>query len=102
MLMPANRTDCWASERRRMSIQEFGGVEEGTVLEGLDIEVRIELAVEHVEHVLVELGRDPGSVVVGGLQPRGLSLTRSVPSSSRSSGPSSSAIRARNSRRGAG
>ena len=45
------------------------GVPEGDVLEGVGVEVGAELAVEHVEDVLVELGGDPGGVVVGGLEP---------------------------------
>ena len=44
------------------------GVEEGDVLERVGVEVGVELAVEDVEHVLVELGGDPGGVVVGGLE----------------------------------
>ena len=44
------------------------GVVEGDVLEGVEVEVGAELAVEHAEHVLVELGRDAGGVVVGGLE----------------------------------
>ena len=45
------------------------GVVAGDVLEGVEVEVGAELAVEHLEHVLVELGGDPGGVVVGGLEP---------------------------------
>ena len=53
-------------------------VEEGDVLEGLDVEVGAELAVEDAQDVAVELAVTP-AVVVGGLRIRG-SLTRSVPS----------------------
>ena len=44
------------------------GVPEGDVLEGVEIEVGVELAVEDVEDVLVELGGDARGVVVGGLE----------------------------------
>ena len=40
----------------------------GDVLEGVEVEVGAELAVEDLEHVLVELGGDPLGVVVGGLE----------------------------------
>jgi len=39
------------------------------VLEGLGLEVRPQAGVHHAQDVPVELGRDPGSVVVGGVQP---------------------------------
>ena len=42
-------------------------VEERDVLEGVDVEVGVELAVEHVQDVEVELRGDAGAVVVGGL-----------------------------------
>ena len=45
-----------------------GPVEEGHVLEGVGIEVGVELAVDHVQHVAVELGGHAGPVVVGRLQ----------------------------------
>ena len=47
-------------------------VEEGDVLEGVDVEVGVELAVDDAQHVAVELGRDAGAVVVGGLEHRGV------------------------------
>ena len=53
-----------------MSTQRFSVVPEGDVLERVEVEVGAELAVEDAEHVLVELGGDPGRVVVGGLQRR--------------------------------
>ena len=44
-------------------------VPQGHVLEAArDRSRRVQLAVEHVEHVAVELGGDPGGVVVGGDQ----------------------------------
>ena len=39
------------------------------MLEGIEVELGAERLVEDREDVLVELGRDPGRVVVGGLQP---------------------------------
>ena len=39
------------------------------MLEGLDLEIGVELTVEHAQDVLVELRRDSGGVVVGSLQP---------------------------------
>ena len=53
-----------------MSIQRFSVVVAGDVLEGVEVEVGAELAVEHAEDVLVELGGDAGGVVVGGLEQR--------------------------------
>ena len=47
-------------------------VEEGDVLEGADVEVRIELAVDHAQQVAVELRRHARAVVVGGLEHRGV------------------------------
>ena len=44
------------------------GVVAGDVLEGVEVEVGAELAVEDGEDVLVELGGDAGGVVVGGLE----------------------------------
>ena len=44
------------------------GVVAGDVLEGVEVEVGAELAVEDLEHVLVELGGDALGVVVGGLE----------------------------------
>ena len=46
------------------------GVENRDVLERVDVEVGVELTIDHVEHVLVELGGDAGRVVVGGLERR--------------------------------
>ena len=43
-------------------------VEERDVLEGVEVEVGAEPVVQDREHVVVELGRDSGSVVVGGLE----------------------------------
>ena len=45
------------------------GVEHRDVLERVDVEVGVELAVHHAQHVLVELGRDALRVVVRGLEP---------------------------------
>ena len=45
-------------------------VEERDVLEGVDVEVGAELAVDDVQHVAVELRRDARRVVVGGLEDR--------------------------------
>ena len=45
-------------------------VEEGDVLEGVDVEVGVELAVDDAQDVAVELGRHAGAVVVGGLEHR--------------------------------
>ena len=45
-------------------------VEERDVLEGVDVEVGAELAVDDVQDVAVELGRDARRVVVGGLEHR--------------------------------
>src|SRR5690606_33175194 len=45
-----------------------GGVEEGDVRERLDVEVRVELPVEHVQDVAVERRGDALGVVVGTLQ----------------------------------
>jgi hypothetical protein len=51
-----------------MSIHSLSGSLKGDVLEPAEVEVGVELAVEDVEHVLVELGGDAGGVVVGGLE----------------------------------
>ena len=48
------------------------GIPEGDVLERVGVEVRLELAVEHVEDVLVELRGDAGGIVVGGLEGGGV------------------------------
>ena len=45
-------------------------VEERDVLEGVDVEVGAELAVDDVQDVAVELGGDARRVVVGGLEHR--------------------------------
>src|SRR5690606_6501835 len=47
-----------------------GAMEEGDVLEGVEIEVAAELAIDHAEDVLVEGGREPLSVVVGPMEGR--------------------------------
>ena len=70
-------------DRSHISMRWSCLVPPGHVLEPVGVEVGAQLAVEHVEHVAVELGGDPGGVVVGGTS-RARSLTRSVPSSSRS------------------
>src|SRR4029077_2742469 len=44
------------------------GVPDRDVVEFIDIEVAVELAVEHSQDVLVEFRRDAGRVVVGGNQ----------------------------------
>ena len=41
-------------------------IPQGEVIERVDVEVRPDLAVEHVQHVAGELGGDPVRVVVGG------------------------------------
>ena len=46
----------------------FGLVVEGQVLEPIDVEIAVELAVDAFEEVEVERGGHPGSVVVGGLE----------------------------------
>jgi len=38
------------------------------VLEAVELEIAVELAVEHPQDVLVELGGDAAGVVVGGLE----------------------------------
>ncbi len=40
----------------------------GDVLESVEVEVGAQLAVQHRQHVLVELGGDAAGVVVGGLE----------------------------------
>jgi hypothetical protein len=40
------------------------------VVERVDVEVGPQLPVEHVQHVAVELGGDPGRVVIGGHERR--------------------------------
>ena len=71
----------------------------GDVLEGVEVEVGAELAVEHREHVLVELGGDAAGVVVGGLEPRSVLDQVGAEQEAGPRGPSALAIRARNSRR---
>ena len=63
-----------------------GLVPPGHVLERVEVEVGVELAVDHLQHVLVELRRDPGRCRRTP-RPAGLaSLTRSVPSRNASPG----------------
>jgi hypothetical protein len=45
-------------------------IEERNVLEGVDVEVGVELAVDHAQDVAIELGGHAGGVVVGGLDDR--------------------------------
>ena len=47
-------------------------VEQGHMLEVGGIEIRIQLAVEHPQHVAIELRRQPLWVVVGGLEQGGV------------------------------
>ena len=62
--------DLLVGERAQADVHPLRlGVVAGDVLEGVEVEVGAELAVEHLEHVLVELGGDAGGVVVGGLEP---------------------------------
>jgi len=72
--------------RSRISIQASSAFPGRHVVEGGRVEVGVELTVEHGEHVAVERGCDPGSVVVGGHDARRV-LTRSVPSRRWSRGP---------------
>ena len=58
-----------AVERRQHLDPLVVGVAPGDVVEGVGIEVGAELAVEHAQHVAVELGGHAGGVVVGGDEP---------------------------------
>ena len=61
--------DGLGGERAQADVHPLlAGVIAGDVLEGVEVEVGGELAVEDREDVLVELGGDAGGVVVGGLQ----------------------------------
>ena len=62
--------DLLGGERAQADVHPLlAAVVAGDVLEGVEVEVGAELAVEDLEHVLVELGGDALGVVVGGLQP---------------------------------
>ena len=74
-------------------------VEERDVLERVDVEVGVELAVEDVQDVAVELGRHALRCRRRRPRARAGSLTRSVPSSRWSSGPSAFASPRRKRRR---
>ena len=79
------------------------GVPPGHVLEGLEVEVGVELAVDHREHIAVEPRRHARAVVVGADQPAGvldqvgaqqqgvarLQACRTAPTGSRRAGPAS-------------
>ena len=60
----------WSSvERSHISMRWSASFQRATCSNRLGVEVGAELAVEHEQHVAVELGGDPGAVVVGGDQP---------------------------------
>ena len=67
---PATCTVCARVDRSRISIHSRSVSKHRDVLERVDVEVGVELAVHHVQHVLVELGRDALRVVVRGLEAR--------------------------------
>ena len=46
----------------------FGFVIEGDVLEPVDVEIAVELAIDALEQIEVELRRHPGPIVVGGIE----------------------------------
>ena len=50
----------------------MAAVEEGDVVKRVGHEVGLELAVDHIQDVAVELGRDAGGVVVGGFDHGGV------------------------------
>ena len=56
------------SARSRISIHSRSASQQRDVGERVDLQVRVQLAVEHVEDVAVELGRHPRGVVVRGHQ----------------------------------
>ena len=67
---PSARTStvCASTARSRISIRECVRSNTATCSNRGDVEVGVELAVHHREHVLVELGRDALRVVVGGFE----------------------------------
>ena len=60
---------CWRTvERRRISIHSRSASKNATCSNSVGVEVGAELAVDHVQHVAVELRRDARRVVVRGLE----------------------------------
>ena len=60
----------WAPRGAKSHLDPFlGGIPARDVREGVDVEVGVELAVEHAQDVAIELGGDAGAVVVRGNEP---------------------------------